>query len=133
VSCLHRLLDRQEHVKAAENATRERNADFTTVMLEGPYTDAYLEQAGADAPNSTDDELRTIASPLDFIGINVYKPNLYVTPSDEAPGYRSIPMKSRPGTFSIPRPCIGRRAMCSRCGARSRSSSPRTDAERRMR
>jgi beta-glucosidase len=68
------VIDAPEYVKAAETATRERNAGFITVMLEGRYTDAYLEEAGADAPKFTDDELRTIASPLDFVGINVYKP-----------------------------------------------------------
>jgi hypothetical protein len=30
--------------------------------------------------------LQTIASPLDFVGINVYKPGWYVEPSDEPPG-----------------------------------------------
>src|SRR5215510_12477117 len=82
------------HVKAAETATRELNADFTTVMLEGRYTDAYLKKAGADAPKFTDDELKTIASPLDFVGINVYKPNLYVEPSQEPPGYHRIPINA---------------------------------------
>jgi beta-glucosidase len=83
-----------EYIKAAETATREPNVDFTTVMLEGRYTPAYLEEAGADAPKFTDDELKTIASPLDFVGINVYKPNLYVVPSPEPPGYRSIPINA---------------------------------------
>src|SRR5262245_27848825 len=32
------------HVKAAQLATCELNADFTTVMLEGRYTDAYLKK-----------------------------------------------------------------------------------------
>jgi beta-glucosidase len=32
-----------------------------------------------------------IASPLDFVGINVYKPDVYVLASDEAPGWREIP------------------------------------------
>jgi len=68
--------------------------DFTTVMLEGRYTDDYLKRNGKDAPKFTDDELKTIASPLDFVGINVYRPNSYVTPSDEPPGYRSIPINA---------------------------------------
>jgi beta-glucosidase len=63
-------------------------------MLEGIYTDAYLETAGADAPLFTDGELRTIAAPLDFVGINVYRPMAYVEPSDDAPGYRAIPINS---------------------------------------
>jgi beta-glucosidase len=82
------------HIKAAERATRELNADFTTVMLEGRYTDEYLRTTGRDAPKFTDAELKTIASPLDFVGINVYKPNSYVAPSNDPQGYRTIPINA---------------------------------------
>src|SRR5262245_14894350 len=68
------VMETPECVKAAERATRDLNADFTTVMLEGRYTDDYLKETGKDAPKFTDDELKTIASPLDFVGINVYRP-----------------------------------------------------------
>jgi len=88
------VIEAPEYVNAAETATRELNADFTTVMLEGRYTDGYLARAGADAPKFTDDELKTIATPLDFVGINVYKPNIYVEPSDDTPGYREIPLNA---------------------------------------
>src|SRR5262249_44557574 len=84
-------LDAPEYVEAAETATRELNADFLTVMLEGRYTDAYLDHAGANAPTFTDDELKTIAAPLDFAGINIYRPHVYVQPSDEPPGYSVVP------------------------------------------
>src|SRR5215510_12275587 len=76
------VLETPEYIKAAEKATRQLNADFTTVMLEGRYTDEYLKRTGKDAPKFTDDELKTIAAPLDFVGINVYKPNSYIAPSD---------------------------------------------------
>jgi beta-glucosidase len=88
------IIDTPEHVKAAENATRDRNAGFMTVMLEGKYTDEYLADAGGTTPKFTDDELKTIASPLDFVGINVYKPGWYVEPTDEPPGYRDIPINA---------------------------------------
>jgi beta-glucosidase len=65
------VIDTPEHGKAAETAMREINAGFATVMLEGRYTDAYLAEAGG-TPEFTDEELKTIASPLDFVGINVY-------------------------------------------------------------
>jgi beta-glucosidase len=65
-----------------------------TVMLEGRYTDAYLASAGGQAPRLTDEELQTIGSPLDFVGINVYKPGWYVEPSEEPPGYRVIPINA---------------------------------------
>jgi beta-glucosidase len=84
------LIETPEHIKAAERATREMNAPFLTVMLEGKYTDAYLKEAGADAPKFTDDDLKIISSPLDFVGVNIYKPTSYVLASDQAPGWREI-------------------------------------------
>ena len=57
------------HIRAAEIAIREENAQYITVILEGRYTDHYLETLGPDAPKFTPDELRTIATPLDFLGI----------------------------------------------------------------
>lgn len=35
---------------------------------------------------------RIISTPLDFVGINVYKPAMYVLAAEEAPGYREIPL-----------------------------------------
>jgi beta-glucosidase len=96
------LIETPEHVKAAHTATRERNAPFLTVMLEGKYTDAYLKDAGKDAPKFTDDDLKIIGSPLDFVGINVYKPGVYVLASDQAPGWREVPFaKSHPKMAAI--------------------------------
>jgi beta-glucosidase len=92
------VIDTPEHVKAAETATREQNAGFMTVMLEGRYTDQHLASAGGQTPRFTDQELQTIGCPLDFVGINVYKPGWYVEPSEEPPGYRAIPINA-----SIPR------------------------------
>lgn len=65
-----------------------------TVMLEGKYLDSYLEKAGADAPTFTDEELKTIGAPLDFVGINVYKPGWYVASADQPPGYRIVPVNA---------------------------------------
>jgi beta-glucosidase len=88
------VIDTPEHVRAAEAATREKNARFTTVMMEGRYTDQYLAEAGGAAPTFTDDELQTISAPLDFVGINLYRPNLYVEPSDDPAGYREVPINA---------------------------------------
>lgn len=86
------VIDTPEHVHAARIATRELNAPYLTVMLEGRYTDAYLTNAGADAPTFTDDDLATISTPLDFVGINVYRPACYVEPEDGPLGYREVPI-----------------------------------------
>ena len=81
-----------ENIRAAEIATREMNAAYLTVMLEGRYTDAYLAAAGADAPRFTESDLRTISTPVDFVGLNIYAPGAYVRAIDEAPGYSAIPL-----------------------------------------
>jgi beta-glucosidase len=88
------IINTPEHVKAAEQATRDGNAGFITVLLEGSYPDEYLAEAGGTTPTFTDDELQTIAAPLDFVGVNVYKPGWYVEPSDDPPGYRDIPINA---------------------------------------
>jgi beta-glucosidase len=88
------VMDTPEYVKAAEMATQALNAGFTTVMLEGKYTDEYLASAGGDSPKFTDEEMKTIASPLDFVGVNIYRPNIYVEPSDEPAGYRAVPINA---------------------------------------
>jgi beta-glucosidase len=88
------LIEAPEHVRAAEAATRELNAGYLTAMLEGKYTDAYLQAAGADAPRFTDEDLEVIATPVDFVGVNVYRPEAYVLASDAAPGWRAVPFNA---------------------------------------
>ncbi|HET7716736.1 MAG TPA: GH1 family beta-glucosidase [Bauldia sp.] len=87
-------IETPEHVEAAKIATRELNAGYATAMLEGRYTDAFLEAAGANAPKFTAEEMRIIGSPLDFVGINIYLPGNYVRATAEAPGFATIPFPS---------------------------------------
>jgi beta-glucosidase len=105
------LIEAPEHIEAAKAATRERNAPFLTVMLEGKYTDAYLEGNGKDAPKFTDEDLNIIGSPLDFVGINVYCPVTYVVASDEPPGSLDVPFakghaKAAVNNFPIGPECL---------------------------
>lgn len=90
VSCIP-AIETPANIRAAEMATRELNAGYLTVMMEGKYTDAYLAQSGADALKITADDLRIIASPVDFIGLNVYMPDHYVIAADNARGFTLAP------------------------------------------
>ena len=85
-------IDTRKNARAAELATRELNAPYLTIMLEGRYTDAWLTAAGADAPRFTADDLKTISTPVDFVGLNVYTAGAYAQASDSAPGYTIIPL-----------------------------------------
>jgi beta-glucosidase len=83
------VIETPEHVEAAVKATREVNAQYMTVIQEGRYTDAYLSAAGAAAPKHTPAELKTISSPLDFVGINIYTPQ-FVRASDSPLGFSVV-------------------------------------------
>jgi beta-glucosidase len=85
------VIETPMHAEAAVRATRELNAQYMTVIQEGKYTDAYLKATGSDAPKFTPEDLKTISSPLDFVGINVYTP-LYVRADDSAAaGFAVVP------------------------------------------
>jgi len=79
------VIDTPENIRAAEIATRELNAGFLGVVLEGKYTDGFLEYNGADAPKFTAEELKIISSPNDFIGLNIYAPQFYITADGNKP------------------------------------------------
>jgi beta-glucosidase len=94
-------IDTPDNIRAAEIATREMNAGLLGVMLEGRYTDAFLEFAGKDAPKFTAAELQIIGARNDFVGLNIYAPQFYVVASDRAPGFRVLPFpKSFPHMLS---------------------------------
>jgi beta-glucosidase len=104
-------IETPEHVRAAEVAMRELNAPYLTVILEGRYTDAYLAAAGVGAPKFTDQDLRAIASPVDFVGINVYMPSHYVLADDAPPGYRLVPFSPSHPRMAAPWHRIGPEAL----------------------
>jgi beta-glucosidase len=79
------------NIRAAEIATRELNAGYLTVILEGKYTDAFLASAGTNAPKYPAEDLMTISSPIDFIGLNVYTPDHYVVAGDHEHGFTLVP------------------------------------------
>jgi beta-glucosidase len=83
------VIDTPEHVRATEIATRELNAGILGVILEGQYTEGYLEWAGKDAPKFTADELKVIGSKIDFVGLNIYTPQYYIEPKNE--GFHVLP------------------------------------------
>ena len=85
-------IETPENIRAAEIATREMNGGYLTVILEGRYTDAFLAYAGANAPKFTPEDLKIISSPIDYVGLNVYMPNYYVTAVDDPHGFALVPM-----------------------------------------
>jgi beta-glucosidase len=89
------VIEEREDIEAAQHATREENAKFLTALMEGKYTDRYLEEAGANAPKVEPGDMKIIGSPLDFVGLNIYRPE-YVSADSSPKGYKIEP---RPTSF----------------------------------
>ncbi len=80
------VIETREHIEATQRATREENAKFLTAVLEGKYTEGYLQREGANAPKVEPGDMKAIGSPLDFVGLNVYRPE-YVSAAPTPAGY----------------------------------------------
>jgi len=85
------VIENPEHIEAAAIAMRELNAGYVTAMLEGRYTDAFLAEAGADAPKFTEEDMVAIGSPVDFVGTNIYMAHHIVRASQTGRGFEVVP------------------------------------------
>ena len=81
------------NIAAAERATRDLNAPYLGLILEGRYADSWLARQGGEAPRFPAGDLAVIASPVDFVGLNIYTPTRYVLASEGAPGYVELPLQ----------------------------------------
>jgi beta-glucosidase len=85
------VIETKEHIDAARKAVREDNAMFLTAIMEGKYLDSYLTEQGAAAPRVKQGDMAIIASPLDFVALNIYTPD-YVRADPNSPkGYQVLP------------------------------------------
>jgi len=100
------VIDTAKHIEAARRATREENAPFLTAVMEGKYTDGYLQREGANAPKAEPGDMQAIGSPLDFVGLNVYRPE-YVRADGSAAGYEVVPHQTSAPHMASPWLLIG--------------------------
>jgi beta-glucosidase len=84
-------IETEANIRAAGAATGDLNAAYLTVILEGKYRDTYLARTGKNAPKFTDEDLRIISSKIDFVGLNIYKPDHYVIATDDERGFALAP------------------------------------------
>ena len=87
------VIETPENIAAAREALREQTGMFLTPIFEGKYHPAYLEDQGADGPQFTDAEMKTISSPLEFLGINCYAPTYVRADPSAKRGWTAIPVR----------------------------------------
>jgi beta-glucosidase len=104
------VIEAEPHIKASAQATRELNAQYLTVILEGKYLDSYLTAAGPNSPKYTPEDLKIISSPIDFLGINVYTPT-YIRATESQRGYTVVAPPSSYPHMASPWLTIGPQAL----------------------
>ena len=104
------VIEDEKNIEAARRATREENAAFLTAVLEGKYTEGYLEREGANAPQIAPGDMKSIGSPIDFLGLNVYAP-FYVRADDSAAGYAIVPRQASYPRMASPWIAVGPEVM----------------------
>ena len=93
------VMETAEHIEAAQKATRDTNAPFLTMLLDGKYPESYLAREGANAPKVEEGDMKAIGSALDFLGVKSMP--LYARADGSAQGYAMEPMPSSyPHMFS---------------------------------
>lgn len=95
------VTETEENIAAARKAFREENAHYITAVMEGKYLDRYLKEQGSDAPVFTEEEMKIIGTPMDFLGMNMYTPTL-VRHADNANGYEIVPFSESHPTYHMP-------------------------------
>jgi len=85
------VVETPEHVAAAAKAflADEFNAAIVFPLLTGRYQEDWLARCGASAPRFTDEDMRLIAQPVDFLGFNCYSGN-YVRASANEAGFERL-------------------------------------------
>ena len=89
--------DDPDDAAAAWLADGFRNRLFFDPVLRGSYPDDVLERLGADSPPVRADDLRVIAAPLDFLGVNSYSRNV-VRAGPDGTGPVDVPPRDAPTT-----------------------------------
>jgi beta-glucosidase len=101
------VIETAEHIAAAQQATREKNAMFLTAIMEGQYLDSYLQQEGANAPKVQAGDMKAIGSPLDFVALNIYAPEWARADPSAPGGYATIPHTPESPHMSSPWLIVG--------------------------
>ena len=84
------LIATQENIEACKQAFVSRAGSILTLIMEGRHREEYLRQVGDAAPVFTEDELKVIHEPLDFLGLNIYHGHEVVADASAPEGYRMI-------------------------------------------
>ncbi len=78
-----------EHIEAAKKAFYFLNQQILFPFMTGNYSENWLKYIGDDKPDYTEEEMKIIGSPLDFVGLNIYSGHV-IRSKDNEHGYEEL-------------------------------------------
>jgi len=82
-------IETEENIKASKLAFKQLNAQFLTAVLDGKYNEKFLLENKENIWSWTEQEMKIINEPLDFVGINIYYP-VYIIADSSEDGFKVI-------------------------------------------
>lgn len=101
------VMETDPHIDAARKAFRYFGASRLVPMMEGAYPDFWLEEKGENAPQFTDEDMRIISTPVDFLGLNMYAPHYIAADEGQKHGFRVVPFQIGHPQLNMPWAKIG--------------------------
>jgi len=97
------VTDSEEDINAARRATMDvpkqdlwNDTWFNDPVFFGHYPAEGLSTYGSNVPEFPDSDMKTIAQPVDFLGLNIYSATIVKADNDNPHGYAEVPFP--PGT-----------------------------------
>jgi beta-glucosidase len=66
------VIETADHIEAARALYERENRHLMEPVFRGRYADAFLQEAGPDAPIVAEGDLALISQPINFLGLNPY-------------------------------------------------------------
>lgn len=85
------VTETEPDITAARIEYERTNRQLMGPLFLGRYPDSFLKEAGHDAPQIHSGDLELIASPTDYLGLNVYAGNFVRADSDGQPEVLAFP------------------------------------------
>jgi beta-glucosidase len=79
----------EENLNATFKAFEAINSQILFPIMKGKYSDYYLNKEAGNLPEYTDEEMKIISTPLDYIGYNYYAAS-YVKASQNEKGFEIV-------------------------------------------
>lgn len=83
------VYEEKEHIEAAKKAFYKYNQQILFPIMTGKYSENWLKYVSENTPDYSEEEMKIIGSPLDYVGLNIYSGHL-IRKGDNEDGFEEL-------------------------------------------